>query len=119
MQVLIVDDQPRTRQSLKLLLKTVPAITEIREAADGLEALDAVREAQPQVVIMDARMPNLDGLEAIRIIKASWPKTRVILLSMYQEYQEGAKGLDIDAFVSKGDPPEKLLEQVCALLGSG
>ena len=63
MRVLVVDDQPRARQSLKALLATWPQAQEIREAANGKQAVALVEEFQPDVVLMDVRMPEMDGLE--------------------------------------------------------
>ena len=109
MRVLIVDDQARTRQSLHLLLNTVSVITHTEEASNGLEALEQVSAFQPQIVVMDARMPKMDGIEAARRIKAGWPKIKIVLLSMYPEYREYVRPDYADAFVSKGEPPEHLL----------
>jgi DNA-binding NarL/FixJ family response regulator len=111
-RVVIADDQVRARQSLKALLGTLPQVTEIREAADGQEALRCVAESQPDVVLMDVRMPEMDGLQATRLIKTRWPQVKVVVLSLYIEYMAEAVGAGADAFVSKGEPPGKLLETI-------
>jgi DNA-binding NarL/FixJ family response regulator len=116
MQILIVDDQPRARQSLKALLVTWSQVKEIREAANGQEAVHLVEESQPDVVLMDARMPEMDGLEATRLIKARWPQVKVIVLSMYADYMADALAAGADAFVSKGEPPERLLATLAAII---
>jgi DNA-binding NarL/FixJ family response regulator len=116
MRVLITDDQKQTRKSLRLLLKTFPPIEEIREAANGSEAVRLIPELQPDLVIMDGRMPGMDGVEATRMIKVKWPHMKVILLSMYPEYREAAYQAGADSFISKGETPEKLLEAICAVL---
>jgi len=108
-RLLIVDDQPRARQSLKALIATCFPGGDVREAADGPEALALVEEFQPDVVLMDVRMPGMDGLEATRLIKTSWPRVGVITLSMYNDYVAEALAAGADAFVCKGDSPEKLL----------
>lgn len=108
--VLIVDDQPRARQSLRALLSTVPQVQEIREAANGQEAVRLAEEFQPDVVLMDVVMPMMDGLEATRLIKEANPRIKIIILSMYGDYQEKAKAAGADAFITKGEPPEKLLK---------
>jgi NarL family two-component system response regulator LiaR len=108
--VLIVDDQPRARQSLHALLSTSPQIISIGQAANGLEAVRYVEQSQPDAVLMDLRMPVMDGLEATRHIKARWPHVRVIILSMYTDRAEEALAAGADAFVSKGEPAERLLD---------
>ena len=75
-----------------------------------MEAVRSVEECKPDIVLMDARMPEMDGIEATRIIKAKTEHTPVIVLSMYLEYQGAALTAGADAFITKGDPPERLLE---------
>ncbi len=108
-RVLIVDDQPRARKSVKALLSTWRRVGEIYEAGNGREALQLVREIQPDVVLMDVRMPEVDGLEATAKIKAMWPQVKVVVLSMHLEYREEALAAGADAFVGKGEPADRLL----------
>jgi len=109
-RVLVVDDQPRARQSLKALLGTWPIIKTIREAINGQEALALVEESPPDLVLMDIRMPKMDGLEATRRIKAKWPQVKIIVLSVYTEHTAEALAAGADAFVCKCEPPESLLK---------
>jgi YesN/AraC family two-component response regulator len=113
-RVLIVDDQVHARQGLEALLVTWPQVQEVRQAAGGQEAIHRVREFLPDVVLMDARMPKMDGLEATQRIKARWPQVRVIMLSIYPDYAAQALLAGADTFISKGEPPERLL---AALIG--
>jgi YesN/AraC family two-component response regulator len=115
-RVLVVDDQLRARQGLKALLATWPQLQEIREATNGKQALAIVEECQPDLVLMDVRMPEMDGLEATRRIKASWPNVLVVVLSMYPEYEPEATAAKADAFVCKGEPPEVLLDTLTVLI---
>ncbi len=108
-RVLIADDQPRARQGLRALLATCPAVEEIREAGNGKQALGLVEESQPDVVLMDVRMPEMDGLEAAHIVKARWPQVKVILLSMFGDYKADALAAGADAFVNKTEAPGRLL----------
>ncbi len=112
MRILIADDQKRTRQGLKALLSTSLSETEIWEAANGAEALRLAEDIHPHLVLMDIRMPEVDGLDATRGIKSRWPEIKVLVLSMYQNRQEEAQAAGADLFVSKGESPERLL---CAL----
>ena len=117
MRAVIVDDQKRTRQGLRLLLNTLSCILEVQEAENGQQAIQLVSMVQPDIVIMDARMPLMDGVEATRLIKEKWPQMKVILLSMYPEYQAEAARVGADSFISKGVPPKELLDLVCEILG--
>jgi CheY-like chemotaxis protein len=114
-EVLIVDDQPRARQSLRALLSTWPPAAEIREAGDGQEAIQLVQERQPDIVLMDVRMPGMDGLQATRLIKARWPQIRVIVLTLYGEYEAKALAAGADAFIGKGERPDQLLAELLPL----
>jgi DNA-binding NarL/FixJ family response regulator len=111
-RILLADDELRARQSLRALLTTQPHVLVIGEAANGREALDQVSRDHPEVVLLDVRMPELDGLEATRQIKALWPGTRVIVHSMYPEYRAEALAAGADAFIVKGDPPDELLRLI-------
>jgi DNA-binding NarL/FixJ family response regulator len=115
-RILVADDQKRTRQSLKALLSTSLPETEIWEAGDGAEALRLAEETRPQLVVMDIRMPELDGLAATREIKSRWPEIKVLVLSMYRDHQEEALVAGADLFVSKGESPERLLNALSSLL---
>ena len=116
MRILIADDQQRTRKSLKALLSTSLPETEIWEAADGAEALRLADDIRPQLVVMDIRMPEMDGLDATRGIKSRWPEIKVLVLSLYEGLQEEARAAGADLFVSKGESPERLLCALSSLL---
>jgi CheY-like chemotaxis protein len=109
-RILIVDDQRRARRSVKALLATKFQLAETCEAANGIEAIRCVEECTPDIILMDARMPEMNGIEATRIIKTKSTDIPVIVLSMYPEYEADALAAGASAFVSKGDPPERLLE---------
>ncbi len=114
LRILIVDDQQHTRRSLKALLATRFQLVDTCEAVNGIEAIRCVDECKPDIVLMDARMPEMDGIEATRIIKKKSAHIPVIVLSMYPEYQAAALAAGASAFVSKGEPPERLLEALTA-----
>ena len=118
-KVLIVDDQLRARQSLKALLVTWPLIGETQEAANGLEAIHRVEQGSPDLVLMDVCMPLMDGLQATRHIKRHWPQIKVIVLSMYGDYQVEALAAGADAFMTKGESPENVLDRISRVLFDG
>ena len=84
-RVLLVDDHEVVRQGLRLLLETSDDIDVVGEASDGAEALRAVADAQPDVVLMDIRMPRLDGIEATERLRVDHPEIAVVILTTYNE----------------------------------
>jgi two-component system response regulator NreC len=83
-RVLVADDHTIVREGVRILLEAQPDIQVVGEAADGQEALTKARELQPDVVLIDIAMPNLNGLEATRAIKRDYPQIHVIALTMYE-----------------------------------
>lgn len=84
-RVLVVDDQALVREGLMTLLAAAPDIEPVGSAADGEEAVALVSRHRPAVVLMDLRMPKLDGVEATRRILASWPDTEVVVLTTHAD----------------------------------
>ncbi len=117
MKIIIADDQKHARSGLKALLSASLPGSEIWEAATGLEADRLAAEVRPQLILMDIRMPELDGLTATRRIKSRQPEIKILILSLH-DYREEARTAGADAFVSKGESPEQLLGAVTALVGS-
>ncbi len=118
LDVLVVDDQARARSGVKALLAVRHLAGEFREAANGREAVAQVEATQPDVVLMDIKMPEMDGLEATRRIKSEWPGVKVLLLSMYPDFEPQALAAGADAFFCKANPPESLLEMLAEIASS-
>lgn len=97
-------------------MSTWSRVLEVREAGNGREAVQLVAELQPGLVLMDVRMPEVDGLEAARMIKAQWPHVKIVVLSMYSEHRDEALAAGADAFVGKGEAAEELLGTLEELL---
>ena len=116
MRIVIADDQRRARQSLKALLSTSLPEAEILEAADGAEAQRMAEDTHPDLVVMDIRMPGVDGITATRGIKSRWPGIRVLALSLDPTLRDAALAAGADVFVGKGESPERLLCAISSLL---
>lgn len=101
---------------LKALLAAQWPGVQIREASDGAEAVRLAEEAQPTLVVMDVRMPGMDGITATRILKTRWPSIRVLVLSLDPDREAEAREAGADLFLSKGESPERLLWAVSSLL---
>ena len=92
-RTLIVDDQRLMREGLRTLLELEGGVEVVGQAADGQAALDAYAELKPDVVLMDIRMPDMDGVEATRRICGRWPEARVIILTTFDDDANVFEGL--------------------------
>jgi DNA-binding NarL/FixJ family response regulator len=110
-RVLVADDQSMVRAGFRLLLAREPDIEVIAEAGTGVEAVQQAARFNPTVVLMDIRMPELDGLEAARRILAADASARILILTTFDldEYVYEALQIGASGFVLKDDPPEQLL----------
>jgi len=113
-RLLLVDDVPQVRQELRTLLTLVGDIEIVGEAADGRAALQQCEVLRPEAVLMDLEMPEMDGYEATRQIKALQPAPRVVALTVhgYDSARQKALQAGADAFVVKGSPLETLLQAI-------
>jgi DNA-binding NarL/FixJ family response regulator len=112
--VLVADDQSLVRAGFRMLLGGEPDIHVVAEASNGLEAVHQAARFDPAVILMDIRMPGLDGLEATRRIVAANPAARVLMLTTFDldEYVYEALRAGASGFVLKDDPPEQLIAAV-------
>jgi DNA-binding NarL/FixJ family response regulator len=113
-RVLVADDQSLVRAGFRMLLGGEEDIEVVAEAANGLEAVEKAARFDPTVVLMDIRMPELDGLEASRRILAANPDARVLVLTTFDldEYVYEALRAGASGFVLKDDPPEQLIAAI-------
>ena len=118
--ILLVDDQPLLRMGFRLILEGEPDLEVIGEASDGAEAIARVDQLQPDVVLMDIRMPVLDGIEATRRIAASGACARIIILTTFDldEYAFSGLRAGASAFLLKDVAPSELVNAV-RLVASG
>ena len=113
-RVLLVDDQEMVRVGFRMIIETEPDIAVVGEAADGREALDLVERSRPDVVLMDVRMPRMDGLEATALITARTHPPRVLMLTTFdaEEYVYTALRAGASGFLLKDAPAEQLIEAI-------
>ncbi|GAA3339002.1 response regulator transcription factor [Amorphoplanes nipponensis] len=115
-RVLVADDQALLRAGFRLLLDVTPGLVAVGEAGSGAEAVAAARREQPDVVLMDIRMPGLDGIEATRLIagSAETPHTRVLILTTFDldEYVFAALRAGASGFLLKDVMPDDLVAAI-------
>jgi DNA-binding NarL/FixJ family response regulator len=113
-RVLVADDQSMVRAGFRMLLAHEPDIEVVAEAGNGLEAVHQAARFDPTVVLMDIRMPELDGLEATRRILAADDRARILILTTFDldEYVYEALSAGASGFVLKDDPPEQLIAAI-------
>ncbi len=115
-RIIIADDQKHTRSGLKALLAASLPRAELYEAATGREAERLADEVRPALILMDVRMPDMDGIAATRLIKSRHPEVKVLVLTLHSCCAQDALAAGADAFVSKGDSADRLLGAVNALV---
>jgi DNA-binding NarL/FixJ family response regulator len=115
--VLLVDDQELMRMAFRMVIESQPDLSVAGEAANGLEAIAAVQAMQPDVLLMDVRMPDLDGVEATRRIVSSGSNARVIILTTFDldEYVYAALRAGASGFLLKDAQPADLLSAIRAV----
>ena len=121
-RVLLVDDQALVRTGFRMILKAEPDIEVVGEAADGAQAVDATRRLRPDVVVMDVRMPHLDGLQAARQILADHDgSARVLMLTTFDldEYVFEALRAGASGFLLKDGPADQLVAAIRVIYDGG
>jgi len=118
-RVLVADDQSMVRAGFRMLLSQEHDIEVVAEASNGREAIDKASRFHPTIVLMDIRMPELDGLQATRRILAENDAARILILTTFDldEYVYEALRAGASGFVLKDDPPEQLLSAIRTVAG--
>jgi DNA-binding NarL/FixJ family response regulator len=114
LRVLIADDDNLMRAGLRAVLSIDETIIVVDEAADGREAVERTGRHKPDVVLMDVRMPNLDGIDATRLIVAATPQARILILTTFEDddYVFGALSAGASGFLLKRTQPEQLIAAI-------
>lgn len=117
-RVLICDDQEMMRVGLRMVVESQPDLTVVGEAADGLQAIDAAARHRPDVILLDVRMPRLDGVTAAGRIRAAQPATRILMITTFDldEYAFAALRGGADGFLVKDVPAAEMLVAIRGVL---
>jgi two-component system, NarL family, response regulator LiaR len=117
-KVLVVDDDPLVTRSLKVLLSREPGLQVVGIASDGAQAITACERSLPDAVLMDIRMPGMNGIDATRRLKERWPELRVMILTTFQDDESirGALDAGADGYLLKSAPASGMAERLRALV---
>ena len=117
LRILLADDQALVRLGFRMVLETEPDLSVVGEAADGIEAVRLAVETRPDVILMDVRMPSMDGIEATRRIVAANPGARIIILTTFDldEYAFGGLRAGASGFLLKDARPDELTAAIRAV----
>lgn len=108
-RILIVDDSQSFRKGMKALLEIQPDMQVTGMAPTGQKGIELIEALHPDLVLLDAQMPGLSGMEVTQEIKKKWPEVKVILMTMYVDFRVRAIDAGVDAFITKGISPEDML----------
>lgn len=113
-KLLIADDQQLIRDSLKIVLETKDSIEVVGAVANGIEVIRAIRENKPDVILMDIRMPEMDGVQCTQIIKENYPEIKIIILTTFDddEYIFSALKYGASGYLLKGISMDSLVEAI-------
>jgi len=117
LKILVVDDDALIRDGLKVLLELDPDFTVIGTAGNGREALDKCKFEQPELILMDIRMPIMDGVVGTKLIKATYPHIKIVILTTFKddEYIKEAVRSGAEGYILKNQPADSILESLRAV----
>lgn len=120
-KIAIADDNKQFRRAIKALFKTERDFEIILEADNGVHLLEQLKTEQPDIVLMDIRMPRMDGIEASKKVKELYPNIKIITFSQY-DYESNIVemyAIGVKSFIGKGDSPEELFKAIRVVYTSG
>lgn len=120
-KILIVDDQELIRQSLALILNNQPGMEVVGDAKSGTEAIEITRRLRPEIILMDIRMPGMDGIQCMKIIKENLPHIKIIILTTFDDDEYIYKALKngADGFLLKGISTLELVRAINIVYNGG
>ncbi|GFZ82756.1 DNA-binding response regulator [Compostibacillus humi] len=120
-KVMLVEDQAVVRQGLKVILEQDKKIRVTNEAENGMEAIKILEKHHIDLIMMDVRMPHMNGIEATRIIKKQWPEVKILILTTFNDDEYAIQSLKegADGFLLKTSEPDKLIEAVYQTMEGG
>lgn len=120
-EILLVDDHPLVRQRVRQIIEERAGLAVMGELQDGLELLDSFKKRLPQLVILDISMPQLGGIQAIRLIKSSHPEIKVLILTLHnrREYVNQARMAGAEGYLLKDNVDKELLSAIETLRQGG
>lgn len=120
-RVLLADDHTLVRAGIRRILESQPGITVLAEAADGAGAVELVQKHDADVLVLDLKMPGLDGIDVLRAVKAAHPAVKVVVVTMFaaREYVARAAKLGADAYLLKDSAVQDLVAAIDAVMAGG
>jgi len=111
LKMLIVDDHPLYRSGLRMIFQNLPYISSIEEAGNGKECIELLRQNQPDIVLLDIHMPEMNGISCMKVIREHWPKLKVLVLSQYDELRSvnTLLNLGVGGYMMKTDSAQQLI----------
>ncbi|MDQ0088756.1 DNA-binding NarL/FixJ family response regulator [Paenibacillus anaericanus] len=120
-RILLTEDQAMVRQGLKMMIETDSEMIVTGEASNGKEALELCERNTFDIIILDIRMPEMNGLDAARVIRSRWPQSKVLMLTTFNDYQYAMEALKIGAngYMLKDADSEALIRSIRSCLSGG
>src|SRR5215468_8150610 len=113
-RVFCVDDHPLLREGISAIINDQPDMSLVAEASSGSEAIQVFREHQPDVTLMDLRLPDMSGIDALITIRADFPEARIVMLTTFEGDVEIQRSLEAGArgYLLKSMPPKEMVEAI-------
>jgi DNA-binding NarL/FixJ family response regulator len=118
MRILLADDQPDVRSALRLLLEQEDGWHVVSDVSAFADLLTCVRRTNPSLILLDWELPGTPGSELVKRVREHYPQTQIVALSSHIEARQASLEAGVDAFISKGCPPEAVLTALRSLFGT-